>query len=130
MKLTRRNFIKGVGASSFVFGTSSFAKGQTEFYDFKKIPHATHFGAFYAVVDSKGRFIRADKHESDKRNAIVNEAMMDRHYSDTRIKYPCVRKSFLEGKSGHEKLRGREEFVRVSWDEVMELILKNLKKRR
>lgn len=124
MKITRRSFLKGVGASGVALGTNSFAKGDTDFYNFKKIPHATHFGAFTAVVDSKGRFIRAEKADSDKRKAIVNEAMMDRHYSDTRIKYPCVRKSFLENKSGHEKLRGREEFVRVSWDEVIELILK------
>lgn len=43
------------------------------------------------------------------------------------MKYPCVRKSFLENKKNHKELRGREEFVRVSWDVALDLAAKKFK---
>ncbi|GAA9862355.1 hypothetical protein VN0635_07620 [Helicobacter pylori] len=58
---------------------------------------------------------------------MMLKAMVDRVYSDSRVKYPCVRKSFLENKKNHKELRGREEFVRVSWDVALDLAAKKLK---
>lgn len=56
------------------------------------------------------------------------------HYTDdmvykSRLKYPYVRKSYLENPDNPKpELRGKDEFVRVSYDEAIKLIAKELKK--
>lgn len=124
MSLNRRTFLKGSLATTVA--TSLYAKGDESFYGTKLIPHATHFGAFNAEVDKNGKILRVIPHESDGHPSPIIDAIIDRTYSDTRVKYPCIRKSFLEGKNTPE-LRGKEPFVRVSWDKAIELVLKNLK---
>lgn len=50
-------------------------------------------------------------------------------YSPSRVKYPMVRKSYLQdGPGANREARGKEEFVRVSWDKVTELIAGELKR--
>lgn len=49
----------------------------------------------------------------------------------SRVKYPYVRKSYLANPdSPKPELRGKEEFVRVSYDEAIKLIARELKKTR
>jgi trimethylamine-N-oxide reductase (cytochrome c) len=57
----------------------------------------------------------------------MTRALADRVTTDSRVKYPAVRKSYLEGK-GRGDLRGKEEFVRVSWDTALDLAAKAIKK--
>ncbi|EAK0805039.1 molybdopterin guanine dinucleotide-containing S/N-oxide reductase [Campylobacter lari] len=128
MSLTRRKFLKGLAATSAIASVNPLiaASEGTKFYDTKKIPHATHFGAFWAEVNSEGKLVKVTPQQSDKHPSIITDAIIDRTYSDTRVKYPCVRKSFLEGKK-RPKLRGKEPFVRVSWEKALELVLQKLK---
>lgn len=123
MKISRRDFLKSSAVASLALGANPlFAKDESV----KSIPHASNLGAFYADVKD-GKIVKIRPQISDKDPKFPgNEAWIDRVYSDTRIKYPCVRKSFLEGKNAPE-LRGKEEFVRVSWDEALKLILGKLK---
>lgn len=124
MSFSRRDFLKSSAvAVAAMSANQAFALEKKV----KTIPHASNLGAFYADVDESGRIIKIHPQESDKDSKYPgNEAWIDRVYSDTRVKYPCVRKSYLEGKVAPE-LRGKEEFVRVSWDKVTELILDKLK---
>ncbi len=46
----------------------------------------------------------------------------DQVYTKARIKYPMVRKGFLQSPSKPEGVRGDDEFVRISWDEAYKLI--------
>lgn len=49
-------------------------------------------------------------------------------YTKSRIKYPIVRKSYLENpKNPKPELRGADEWVRVSYKEAIKLISKELK---
>ena len=49
----------------------------------------------------------------------------------SRVKYPYVRKSYLENPDNPKpELRRKDEFVRVSYDEAVKLIAKELKKTR
>ncbi len=49
----------------------------------------------------------------------------------SRVKYPYVRKSYLANPDDPKReLRGKDEFVRVSWDEALKLVAKELKKTR
>ncbi|AQW81945.1 molybdopterin-containing oxidoreductase I, DMSO/TMAO/BSO reductase family, catalytic subunit [Campylobacter pinnipediorum subsp. pinnipediorum] len=123
MSISRRNFLKSSAATALAI-TANPVLAKDE--NIKTIPHASNLGAFYADVKD-GKIVKIRSQVSDKDPKFPgNEAWIDRVYSDTRVKYPCVRKSYLEGKNSPE-LRGKEEFVRVSWDEAMKLIVDKLK---
>lgn len=46
----------------------------------------------------------------------------DQVHTKARVKYPMVRKGYLANPSSPEGVRGKDEFVRVSWDEAYKLI--------
>ncbi len=114
---SRRNFLKDLALSSAAVASM---KADELLSPVQKVAHASNFGPFYALTQD-GKIIDILPHPMDKRPTAMTKMWLDRVYSPTRIKYPCVRKSYLEGKLGHEKLRGKEEFVRVSWDKALEL---------
>jgi len=60
------------------------------------------------------------KFETDMARSLIN-------YVDApnRIKTPCVRKSFLEGRRQPE-LRGAEPFVSISWNDALDLVTDKL----
>ena len=127
MKLSRRGFLKGTAATASVVGASALNANPLGSLDItKKIPHATHFGAFYAKVKD-GKVYDLEPQESDAGPTVLTKALIDRVYSPSRIKYPVVRKSFLEGKANNKALRGKDEFVRVSWDTALDIVAKKLK---
>ena len=95
-----------------------------------KVPHATHYGPLIATVE-KGRIVQVEAQASDKMpTAMLTEGVLDRTYDKTRITGPMVRKSYLEwvqnGYQGSNKpeLRGRDEWVQVSWDTALGLTAK------
>ena len=124
MKISRRDFLKSSAIAAAALGsTPVFAEEKVA----KSVPNASGFGAFYTDLDESGKIIKIRPQESDKDPKYpLNDAWIERVYSDTRVKFPCVRKSYLEGKDKRE-LRGKEEFVRVSWDKAYELIVNKLK---
>lgn len=127
MKITRRSFLKGSTAAAGVVGASALNANPLGSLDIeKKIPHATHFGAFYAKVRD-GKVYDLIPQESDKAPTVLTKGLIDRVYSQSRVKFPMVRKSFLEGKANNKELRGKEEFVRVSWDKALDIVAKKLK---
>ena len=105
MSLSRRSFLKGglVGSAAAVAVSSNVASAEELLADVKKIPHASHYGAFYAHVQN-GKIIDVSPQESDKRPTSLVRAFVDRNYAPSRIKYPYVRKSYLEGKENNRHL--------------------------
>src|SRR5690625_6252713 len=55
---------------------------------------------------------------------MLLEGIVSRTYHPTCIKYPMVRKSYLEIPRGNVRpeLRGKDPFVRVSWEEALALV--------
>jgi len=45
-----------------------------------------------------------------------------------RIKYPMKRKNWEPGTGGKRELRGRDEWVRISWDEALDLVVNEAKR--
>lgn len=43
-------------------------------------------------------------------------------YTSARIKYPMVRKGYLKNPDSPQGIRGKDEFIRISWDEAYKLI--------
>nr|MBS9782400.1 molybdopterin-dependent oxidoreductase [Arcobacter sp.] len=135
MDKKRRNFLKVGAASSAVIASSgtvtgAFAKefaARTE-----KIPSASHFGPFYAHVRD-GKIVDITSQDSDVNPTTLVKALTDRNTTNSRVKFPTVRKSYLEAvRNGSDdvkpELRGKEEFVRVSWDEALDLVEKGIRK--
>ena len=88
----------------------------------------SHWGAFRAKVEG-GRFVGIRPWEKDPHPAPVLEGVMDSVYSPTRIKYPMVRRAFLEkGFGADPEGRGDGDFVRVTWDQALDLVAKELKR--
>lgn len=88
----------------------------------KGILTGAHWGAFEAIVEN-GRMVGVQPVKDDPwPNDLITMAPYQVH-AENRIKYPMVRKSWLEGGPGsHTELRGRDEWVRVSWDKATELV--------
>ncbi|GAA8339986.1 molybdopterin guanine dinucleotide-containing S/N-oxide reductase [Helicobacter pylori] len=123
MSISRRSILTKI---PIALASTNFLKATGVFEKVESIPHATHFGPFIAKVQN-GVIRDIVPQKSDYNPTMMLKAMVDRVYSDSRVKYPCVRKSFLENKKNHKELRGREEFVRVSWDVALDLAAKKLK---
>ncbi|WP_371225083.1 molybdopterin-dependent oxidoreductase [Roseovarius sp. 2305UL8-3] len=129
---TRRTFLQGgaaaFGASSLLGTTALASIDPNSFSD--RIFHASHFGPFEAVVrDGKLLGIHSVVELDAQPTEMLTFGVKDRTYDKSRIEYPMVRKSYLEGwESGDIKpeLRGKEEYVRVDWDTAWGLTAKAL----
>jgi len=130
--ITRRAFLQHGAAA---FGTtalmSSTALASIDPNSFSaRTFHATHYGPFQAVVrDGKLIGINAMTELDAQPTEMLSYGVMDRVYDKSRIDYPMVRKSYLEGwQSGDIKpeLRGKEPYVRVDWDTARNLTAKAL----
>ena len=129
---TRRAFLQGsaaaFGATSLMGSTALASIDPNSFSD--RVFHASHFGPFEAVVrDGKLVGLNTMMELDARPTEMLTYGVMDRTYDKTRINYPMVRKSYLEGwETGDIKpeLRGREEWVRVDWDTAWSLAAKAL----
>lgn len=89
---------------------------------------SSHFGSFTAKVKD-GKFISVTPYSGDPYPSKMIEAMPDWVNSKSRVRYPSVRKSFLEkGAKSDPTKRGAEPFVRVSWEKAYELVASELKR--
>lgn len=121
--VTRRNFLKMAAAAS-AFAGSSFNLMAEENNE-QLISHATHFGPLEAVVRN-GKMVDVKPHPAVNQMRPMLSSMADYVNSPNRIKNPCVRKSYLEGRREVE-LRGAEPFVEVSWDTALDMVAEKLK---
>jgi len=121
--VTRRDFMK-LAAAAAAFTGSSFDVMAEEGAE-KLISHATHFGPLEAVVKG-GRMIDVKPHPVINKMMPMLKSMADFVNSPNRIKNPCVRKSYLEGRRDVD-MRGAEPFVEVSWDTALDLVTEKLK---
>ncbi len=134
--LSRRTLLKGLGACAALpllaglFPKSALAKAvSTALEQFptlvpaqKGILTGAHWGAFEAIV-SEGRMVRVQPVADDPApNDLIDMAPFQVH-AKNRIKYPMVRKSWLEhGPGARPELRGADEWVRVSWEKAIDLV--------
>ena len=84
----------------------------------------THWGAY--EVESSGGSIRAVRpFRDDPDPSPIGYSMVD--VGRARVRMPSVRESWLEGGPGTApELRGRERFVEVGWDRVLDLVAAEL----
>ena len=93
---------------------------------------ASHWGIVRATVRD-GRIVRVAPFELDRAPSPNLDRLANLPYSPSRIRYPMVREGYLQAKAGsasnaHRANRGKEKFVRVSWDEVLDLVASEIRR--
>ncbi|MES2030032.1 MAG: molybdopterin-dependent oxidoreductase, partial [Pseudomonadota bacterium] len=94
--------------------------------DNAKKSHSSHWGAFSGQwVDGK-LVITPHPIDPDPNPIIQNFPEALRHKA--RIAKPMVRRGWLENGPGPDERRGRDAFVEMEWDEVLDLLAGELKR--
>ena len=133
---TRRNFLKnsslGIAGASLMGGTTgvvgSLVAPKAKAAEAKTVFTAAHWGPLGLVVED-GKVVKSGPAIEP---AIVNELQtvtQELVHGESRVKYPMVRKGYLEGNKD-TTLRGRDEWVRVSWEKALSLVDAELKRVR
>lgn len=92
------------------------------------VMNACHWG-FGPVHVKGGRIERFEAFNKDQASSLLMQSAAQQPYNRARIRYPMVRKSFLEkGYKAGGQGRGAEPFVRVTWEKAAELIAGELKR--
>lgn len=82
---------------------------------------AAHWGPMLVETDGETVFSSRGALATGMENSLQS-AVRDQVHSNTRVRFPMVRKGFLASPENPQGIRGQDEFVRVSWDEALELI--------
>lgn len=82
---------------------------------------AAHWGPMLVETDGKTVFSSRGALATGMENSLQS-AVRDQVHSNTRVRFPMVRKGFLASPENPQGIRGQDEFVRVSWDEALDLI--------
>lgn len=92
-----------------------------------KYSHSAHWGVFRAERDHSGR-LRIEPHPGDPDPSPILGNFTDALDHRARIAMPLVRKGWLERGAGPDPMRGRDTFVRLPWDEVLDRLAAELKR--
>ncbi len=87
-------------------------------------PHSSHWGVFQAGWRDGKLVIEPHPGDPDPNPLLQNFPEALRHRA--RIAQPMVRRGWLERGPGKDDRRGRDEFVPMSWDKVLDLLAAEL----
>ncbi|MEJ2762423.1 trimethylamine-N-oxide reductase TorA [Photobacterium sp. MCCC 1A19761] len=136
MFVTRRHFLKGLvttASVASVIGPGLLAQAAESSSPYAAAAEGTwkvsgsHWGAFRAriyngkVVEIKP--LERDKYPSDMINGILGVI-----YNPSRVRYPMVRLDWLKKHKYSGDTRGNNRFVRVTWDEALDLFYQELER--
>ncbi|MBN9409947.1 MAG: molybdopterin-dependent oxidoreductase [Burkholderiales bacterium] len=87
-------------------------------------PHSAHWGAFQARWDDGRLTVRPHPRDPDPNPLIDNLPGALRH--PVRVSVPMVRRGWLERGPGPDDARGRDGYVPMDWDEVLDRLAAEL----
>jgi biotin/methionine sulfoxide reductase len=90
------------------------------------LPHSSHWGVFSARWADGRLTVRPHPSDPDPNPIIENFPSALRHQA--RVQRPVVRRGWLERGPGPDARRGREDFVAVPWDEVLDRLAAELRR--
>ena len=131
MAITRRSFLKGVATTSAasVIGPSLLASASASAAETTgtwKVS-GSHWGAFrahvYAGKVQEIKPLEADTNPSEMINGIKGII-----YNPSRVRYPMVRLDWLKKHKYSAETRGDNRFIRVTWDEALDLFYRELER--
>jgi molybdopterin guanine dinucleotide-containing S/N-oxide reductases len=87
----------------------------------KTILTAAHWGPMLVETDGDTVFSSRSALAGTFPNSLQS-VVRDQVHSKTRVRWPMVRKGFLASPDSPQGVRGQDEFVRVSWNDALNLI--------
>jgi len=87
-------------------------------------PHSSHWGMFSAAWQGGQLVVKPHPGDPDPNPLLQNFPEALRHRA--RVARPMVRRGWLERGPGPDDRRGRDEFVSMSWDRVLDLLAREL----
>ncbi|WP_106403326.1 molybdopterin guanine dinucleotide-containing S/N-oxide reductase [Phytobacter massiliensis] len=89
--------------------------------EIKTVLTAAHWGPMLVETDGETVLSSRGALPTAQPNSLQT-VVRDQVHSNTRVRFPMVRKGFLASPDSPQGVRGQDEFVRVSWDEALALI--------
>ncbi|HGF3783636.1 TPA: trimethylamine-N-oxide reductase TorA [Vibrio parahaemolyticus] len=131
MAITRRSFLKGVATTSAasVIGPSLLASASANAAESTGTWKVTgsHWGAFRAHIYA-GKVQEIKPLELDKNPTEMLNGIKGVIYSPSRVRYPMVRLDWLKKHKYSADTRGNNRFIRVTWDEALDLFYRELER--
>ncbi|MGI9894132.1 trimethylamine-N-oxide reductase TorA [Vibrio natriegens] len=131
MAITRRSFLKGVATTSAasVIGPSLLASASARAAESTGTWKVTgsHWGAFRAHIYA-GKVQEIKPLELDKNPTEMLNGIKGIIYSPSRVRYPMVRLDWLKKHKYSADTRGNNRFIRVTWDEALDLFYRELER--
>lgn len=138
--INRRSFLKlgaVFAAIPFIDNATNrsqlFANSNIESYSINLVKNGevitgAHWGILKVTIKD-GKVISSKNAIENKTNNPLQSVTKDLIYTDSRIRYPMVRKSYLEDPNNPKpELRGKDEWVKVDYNTAIKLIAQELKK--
>ncbi|MFT0849758.1 trimethylamine-N-oxide reductase TorA [Achromobacter sp. F4_2707] len=142
MTTTRRTFLKGMAALSA--GAVAPSLLGIRVVEAASVAHAApapssddittwrmsgaHWGAFRAKVEAD-RVVEIRPFELDKHPTDILDGTLGVIYSPSRVRYPMIRVDWYKNrKNSNRAERGDNRFVRVSWDEALDILYEELER--
>ena len=130
LTISRRSLLQSATAMGALaaFAPTVLRPGAAQAGTNGEVISGSHWGVFYGQVED-GVWTDLRPWENDPAPSHQLPGIMDSVYSPSRIKYPMVRKAWLEGGPGASpETRGSDDFVRVSWEEALDLVAGELQR--
>ncbi|NOH34613.1 molybdopterin guanine dinucleotide-containing S/N-oxide reductase [Vibrio chagasii] len=121
--ITRRGFLKGTGmaAGALAFTSLTPMTASAANKRGKGVLTAGRMGPMLCEVKD-GKLVSTTNALAQTVPNSLQTTGPDQVHTKARVKYPMVRKGFLNNPSAPTGVRGDDEYVRVSWDEAYKLI--------
>ncbi|MEZ9763335.1 molybdopterin guanine dinucleotide-containing S/N-oxide reductase [Vibrio splendidus] len=121
--ITRRGFLKGTGMTAGAMAFTSFSPMSVASSNTrgKGVLTAGRMGPMLCEVKD-GKLVSTTNAVPQTVFNSLQTTGPDQVHTKARIKYPMVRKSYLDNPLAPKAVRGSDEFVRVSWEEAYKLI--------
>lgn len=140
-KLSRRSFLQGAAAMATMPDVSAFGKEaeavgsmlsamgpKSKFVQNGIVNTAAHWGGVSVTVEN-GKIVKSTSVFANRMYNSLQDYTEDLVYAEDRIRYPMVRKSFLDNPDNPKpELRGSDAWVRVSWEKAIKLAGRQIKK--
>lgn len=138
--MNRRSFLRGsalfaaiplmdtLTMRGMLLADGNITKYSTNLIQNGEVITGAHWGILKATIKN-GKVIKTENGIKGKTLNPLQTVTNDLIYSESRVRYPMVRKHYLlDPENSKPELRGKDEWVRVEYDTAIKLIAEQLKK--
>ena len=128
-RISRRRFMELTGAAGIGGALSPMMVPNARAHDIESTAFSFSWHGPVHTKTVNGQLVSTRGYRESFHDNAVAASLPEYVYSPSRVKYPMVRKSYLEkGPGANREARGSEEFVRVSWEKATDLIAAEIRR--